>query len=79
MGRGRGIFGMSIASQRAWQNTISFIFIIVGIYLVLAWLEITPFTARFEFLNNKANLILTAIILIVIGVLLSEKIKSLFS
>ncbi len=78
LGRGKGFLGISIEFQRNILNPISFLFIVFGIYLFLVFIQILPFTSRFEFLSNTQTQFITSLILFILGVILNGKTRSLF-
>ena len=65
--------------QKIVLNGLGLGLIVFGIYFLLVFFNVIPFTARFEFFNNKNNILIAGIISLILGVLTNEKIrKSIF-
>ncbi len=77
-GKGRGLLGISINTERSILNPIGFLFIVFGVYLFLVASQILPLTSRFDFLSDIRIQFITSLVLIILGVILNGKTRNIF-
>lgn len=79
LGNGRGFLGLRVEQQRNLQDALGFGMIVLGLYFLLAYFDIIPFSPRFEnILSTPSQLLFASILLIVVGGLINEKIRDFF-